>query len=196
MHFILSWVWHISSLHSFFLFLWWWVVFCCSLCIKHPNLFGKSEKLDVSWDRGLYDSNMTVAFRRPRPEWLAQQSFVIQVCRSKLLIFFYFPTLLCFPWNFVFEVAVYGVLSIQRRYRRAWKKGKENPQKWRKIENMWKGKWERRKVTSSIWYLQEKSDIFFPWRREWVESILSSNRRKMGQWSPFLLQSKGRWIKK
>ncbi|RWR80322.1 Bacterial surface antigen D15 [Cinnamomum micranthum f. kanehirae] len=49
-----------------------------SLSIKHPNLFGKSEKLDVSWDKGLYDSNVTVAFRRPRPEWLAQQSFVIQ----------------------------------------------------------------------------------------------------------------------
>lgn len=50
-----------------------------SLCIKHPNLFGGSEKLDVSWDKGLYDSNILVAFRRPRPEWLAQQSFVIQV---------------------------------------------------------------------------------------------------------------------
>ncbi|KAI9072584.1 hypothetical protein K1719_044671 [Acacia pycnantha] len=49
-----------------------------SLCIKHPNLFGGSEKLDVSWDKGLYDSNILVAYRRPRPEWLAQQSFVIQ----------------------------------------------------------------------------------------------------------------------
>lgn len=49
-----------------------------SLCIKHPNLFGGSEKLDVSWDKGLYDSNVFVAFRRPRPEWLAQQSFIIQ----------------------------------------------------------------------------------------------------------------------
>ncbi|KAL5575024.1 hypothetical protein UlMin_016723 [Ulmus minor] len=48
------------------------------LCIKHPNLFGGSEKLDVSWDKGLYDSNVLVAFRRPRPEWLAQQSFIIQ----------------------------------------------------------------------------------------------------------------------
>ncbi|PIA54292.1 hypothetical protein AQUCO_00900677v1 [Aquilegia coerulea] len=49
-----------------------------SLCIKHPNLFGGSEKLDVSWDKGLYDSNVAIAYRRPRPEWLSQQSFVIQ----------------------------------------------------------------------------------------------------------------------
>ncbi|XP_058105295.1 outer envelope protein 39, chloroplastic isoform X3 [Magnolia sinica] len=52
-----------------------------SLCIKHPNLFGKSEKLDVSWDKGLYDSNILIAYRKPRPEWLAQQSFVIQHVR-------------------------------------------------------------------------------------------------------------------
>lgn len=49
-----------------------------SLCIKHPNLFGGSEKLDVSWDKGLYDSNVLMAYRRPRPEWLAQQSFIVQ----------------------------------------------------------------------------------------------------------------------
>lgn len=49
-----------------------------SLCIKHPNLFGRSEKLDVSWDKGLFDSNILIAYRRPRPEWLAQQSFIIQ----------------------------------------------------------------------------------------------------------------------
>ncbi|KAK4358523.1 hypothetical protein RND71_020752 [Anisodus tanguticus] len=49
-----------------------------SLCIKHPNLFGKSEKLDVLWDKGLYDSNILITYRKPRPEWLAQQSFVIQ----------------------------------------------------------------------------------------------------------------------
>ncbi|KAI4334165.1 hypothetical protein L6164_018889 [Bauhinia variegata] len=49
-----------------------------SLCIKHPNLFGGSEKLDVSWDKGLYDSNILVAYRRPRPKRLSQQSFVIQ----------------------------------------------------------------------------------------------------------------------
>ncbi|CAN0923394.1 Outer envelope protein 39, chloroplastic [Linum grandiflorum] len=52
-----------------------------SLCIKHPNLFGGSEKLDVSWDKGLYDSNVLVAFRRPRPEWLPQQCFVLQHVR-------------------------------------------------------------------------------------------------------------------
>ncbi|KVI08148.1 Bacterial surface antigen (D15) [Cynara cardunculus var. scolymus] len=49
-----------------------------SLCIKHPNLFGKSEKLDVLWDKGLSDSNILIAYRKPRPEWLAQHSFVIQ----------------------------------------------------------------------------------------------------------------------
>ncbi|GLT77723.1 hypothetical protein SLA2020_492840 [Shorea laevis] len=49
-----------------------------SVCIKHPNLFGGSEKLDVSWDKGLYDSNILVAYRRPRPQWLSQQCFVIQ----------------------------------------------------------------------------------------------------------------------
>lgn len=49
-----------------------------SLCIKHPNLFGGSEKLDVTWDKGLYDSNVLVAYRRPRPHWLSQQCFVVQ----------------------------------------------------------------------------------------------------------------------
>ncbi|KAL9235403.1 hypothetical protein vseg_010162 [Gypsophila vaccaria] len=49
-----------------------------SLCIKHPNLFGGSEKLDVFWDKGLYDTNILVAYRRPRPEWLPQQSLVVQ----------------------------------------------------------------------------------------------------------------------
>ncbi|KAJ0467249.1 putative bacterial surface antigen (D15), surface antigen D15 [Helianthus annuus] len=49
-----------------------------SLCIKHPNLFGKSEKLDVLWDKGLSDSNILIAYRKPRPEWLAQHSFVLQ----------------------------------------------------------------------------------------------------------------------
>lgn len=53
-----------------------------SFCLKHPNLFGGSEKLDVSWDKGLYDSNALIAYRRPRPEWLSQQSFVIQVSFS------------------------------------------------------------------------------------------------------------------
>ncbi|GMH12193.1 hypothetical protein Nepgr_014034 [Nepenthes gracilis] len=49
-----------------------------SLCIKHPNLFGRSEKLDVLWDKGLLDTNISIAYRRPRPEWLSQQSFIIQ----------------------------------------------------------------------------------------------------------------------
>ncbi|GAB4859868.1 Outer envelope protein 39, chloroplastic [Ancistrocladus abbreviatus] len=49
-----------------------------SLCVNHPNLFGGSEKLDVFWDKGLFDTNVLIAYRRPRPEWLPQQSFVIQ----------------------------------------------------------------------------------------------------------------------
>lgn len=48
------------------------------LSIKHPGLFGRSEKLDLLWDKGLQDSNVLIAFRRPRPEWLSQQSFVFQ----------------------------------------------------------------------------------------------------------------------
>jgi len=49
------------------------------ISLKHPSLFGRSEKLDVILDKGINDSNVVVAFRRPRPEWLSQQSFVIQV---------------------------------------------------------------------------------------------------------------------
>ncbi|KAL9263719.1 Outer envelope protein 39, chloroplastic-like protein [Drosera capensis] len=49
-----------------------------SLCIKHPNLFGGSEKLDVSCDKGLFDTNVSIAYKRPRPEWLYQQSLHIQ----------------------------------------------------------------------------------------------------------------------
>uniref|UniRef100_A0A452ZIB6 Bacterial surface antigen (D15) domain-containing protein n=1 Tax=Aegilops tauschii subsp. strangulata TaxID=200361 RepID=A0A452ZIB6_AEGTS len=48
------------------------------ISLKHPSLFGRSEKLDVILDKGVNDSNVVVAFRRPRPEWLSQQSFVIQ----------------------------------------------------------------------------------------------------------------------
>lgn len=46
--------------------------------IKHPDIFGGSEKLDLLWDKGLQDSNVVIAIRRPRPEWVSQQSFVIQ----------------------------------------------------------------------------------------------------------------------
>ncbi|KAK6926504.1 Bacterial surface antigen (D15) [Dillenia turbinata] len=53
-----------------------------SLCIKHPNLFGGSEKLDVSWDKGLYDSNVLISYRRPRPNSLPQASYVIQHSNS------------------------------------------------------------------------------------------------------------------
>ncbi|CAK9168104.1 unnamed protein product, partial [Ilex paraguariensis] len=49
-----------------------------TLCIKHSNIFGKCEKLDILWDKGLYDSNVLVAYKKPRPEWLGQQSVIIQ----------------------------------------------------------------------------------------------------------------------
>ncbi|KAH7661686.1 Bacterial surface antigen (D15) domain-containing protein [Dioscorea alata] len=48
------------------------------LCIKHPGLFGRSEKLDFLWDKGLHDSNLLIALRRPGAERFAQQSFVVQ----------------------------------------------------------------------------------------------------------------------
>nr|CAD1828121.1 unnamed protein product [Ananas comosus var. bracteatus] len=48
------------------------------LSIKHPSLFGRCEKLDALWDKGLNDSNIVIAIRRPRSDWLSQQSFVIQ----------------------------------------------------------------------------------------------------------------------
>lgn len=49
-----------------------------SLRIKHPNLFGSRDKLDVSLDKGLCDSNILIAYRRPRAQWLGQKSFIIQ----------------------------------------------------------------------------------------------------------------------
>ncbi|XP_042418235.1 outer envelope protein 39, chloroplastic-like isoform X1 [Zingiber officinale] len=48
------------------------------LSLKHPNLFGGNEKFDILWDKGLDDSNILIAFRRPKPDWLCQQSFTIQ----------------------------------------------------------------------------------------------------------------------
>ncbi|CAA7403933.1 unnamed protein product [Spirodela intermedia] len=48
------------------------------LCIKHPDLFGGNEKLDVSWDKGLFDSTVVVAVRRPRHENVAQKSLLLQ----------------------------------------------------------------------------------------------------------------------
>lgn len=56
------------------------VLFCNGrVSINHPDIFGGSEKLDLLWDKGLQDSNVVIAIRRPRPEWLSQQSFIIQV---------------------------------------------------------------------------------------------------------------------
>ncbi|KAL6527915.1 Outer envelope protein 39, chloroplastic [Orobanche minor] len=49
-----------------------------SLCIKHPNLFGKSEKLHFLWDKGLCDSNISITYRKSRPERQSQHAFIIQ----------------------------------------------------------------------------------------------------------------------
>ncbi|KAL6563694.1 hypothetical protein OROGR_002653 [Orobanche gracilis] len=49
-----------------------------SLCIKHPNLFGKCEKLHFLWDKGLCDSNMSITYRKSRPERHSQHAFIIQ----------------------------------------------------------------------------------------------------------------------
>ncbi|KAI8525873.1 hypothetical protein RHMOL_Rhmol13G0264700 [Rhododendron molle] len=54
------------------------IIGSCSLSVKHPNLFGRSEKLDVLWDKGLDESNFFIAYRKPRPEWLPQRCFTIQ----------------------------------------------------------------------------------------------------------------------
>jgi hypothetical protein len=34
------------------------------------NLLSGSEKLEISWDKDLYDSNVQVAYRRPKLECL------------------------------------------------------------------------------------------------------------------------------
>jgi hypothetical protein len=49
------------------------------LSLKHPSLFGGNEKLDVSWDKGLNDSEIVVAFRRAQFGLFPQQSFVFKV---------------------------------------------------------------------------------------------------------------------
>lgn len=79
--------------------------FFISLCIKHPNLFGGSEKLDVSWDKGLYDSNILIAYRRPREECFAHQSFVVQVGFARFL------------FMFLFIILFYGMRDSARQWR-------------------------------------------------------------------------------
>lgn len=89
-----------------------------SLCIKHPNLFGKSEKLDVLWDKGLCDSNVLITYRKPRPEWLSQHAFIIQVSTfffmdfwmlkshfliNYLVILVAIPHVVFLSWNFSFR---------------------------------------------------------------------------------------------
>ncbi|PKA66048.1 Outer envelope protein 80, chloroplastic [Apostasia shenzhenica] len=70
--------------------------------IKHPNIFGGSEKFDLLWNKGLQDSNVVIAIRRPRPEWLSQQSFVIQTLK-------FFLAHCCLQHSITPEIAVHGL---------------------------------------------------------------------------------------
>ncbi|XP_054800646.1 outer envelope protein 39, chloroplastic-like [Prosopis cineraria] len=47
-------------------------------CVKHNNLFGRSETLDVSLHKGLHDSNLLIAFRRPLPLYIGQPCITLQ----------------------------------------------------------------------------------------------------------------------
>ncbi|WJX18472.1 hypothetical protein P8452_08267 [Trifolium repens] len=49
-----------------------------SLSLKHPDLFINSDLLDISWHKGLYDSNLLIGYRYPKPLYLGQQSLTIQ----------------------------------------------------------------------------------------------------------------------
>ncbi|KAL4393631.1 hypothetical protein AHAS_Ahas02G0071300 [Arachis hypogaea] len=48
-----------------------------SLCLKLPTLFGNGDLLDVSWHKGLHDSNLLINYRTPRPPCLGQRSLNI-----------------------------------------------------------------------------------------------------------------------
>ncbi|XP_073271073.1 outer envelope protein 39, chloroplastic-like isoform X1 [Primulina huaijiensis] len=80
------------------------------LCVKHPNLFGKSEKLDVLWDKGLCDSNILVTYRKPRPEWLPQHALVLQVS-SFMSCLYTFPLMITrqVGGRLIFETTLYKV---------------------------------------------------------------------------------------
>jgi hypothetical protein len=47
--------------------------------LKHPDLFINSDLLDISWHKGLYDSNLLIGYRYPKPLCLGQHSLTIQV---------------------------------------------------------------------------------------------------------------------
>ncbi|XP_027368068.1 outer envelope protein 80, chloroplastic-like [Abrus precatorius] len=49
-----------------------------SLRLKHPDLVRNSDMLDVSWQKGLHDSNLLIAYRYPRPLYHGHQSLTIQ----------------------------------------------------------------------------------------------------------------------
>ncbi|KAI4301132.1 hypothetical protein L6164_034444 [Bauhinia variegata] len=49
-----------------------------SLCMKHPNLFGRREMLDIGWHKGAHDSNLMIAYRKTRPQHLGQRSLTLQ----------------------------------------------------------------------------------------------------------------------
>ncbi|KAK4281248.1 hypothetical protein QN277_012769 [Acacia crassicarpa] len=47
-------------------------------CVKHNNLLGRNEMLDVSWHKGLHDSDLLIAFRRPLPLHVGQPCLTLQ----------------------------------------------------------------------------------------------------------------------
>ncbi|KEH42570.1 outer membrane OMP85 family protein [Medicago truncatula] len=49
-----------------------------SLCVKQRELFHNSDMLDISWHKGLYDSNILIGYRYPKPICLGQHSLTIQ----------------------------------------------------------------------------------------------------------------------
>ncbi|KAL5068103.1 hypothetical protein RYX36_018990 [Vicia faba] len=49
-----------------------------SLCLKHPDIFHNNDMLDIMWHRGLYDSNLLIGYRNPKPLCHAQHSLTLQ----------------------------------------------------------------------------------------------------------------------
>ncbi|XP_028758324.1 outer envelope protein 80, chloroplastic-like [Neltuma alba] len=47
-------------------------------CVKHNNLLGRSEMLDMSWHMGLHDSNLLIAFKRPLPIYVGQPCLTLK----------------------------------------------------------------------------------------------------------------------
>lgn len=54
--------------------------FVCSLRLKHPGLIYYSDLLDMSWHKGLHDSDLLVTYRYHRPRDMGPPSLTIKVC--------------------------------------------------------------------------------------------------------------------